>query len=78
MPLWVINSNIFSNYFVTDENIRRTIKKCRDLFKNRVLMMQLQPGCNFRSYSLYSPALRENPEDWGDYNHLNSQFPAPR
>ena len=32
-------------YFVTDENVRRTIKKCRDLFKNRVLMLQLQPGC---------------------------------
>ena len=29
------------NYFVTDENVRRTIKQCRD----RVLMLQLQPGC---------------------------------
>ena len=45
MPLCVINSNLFSNYFVTDENVRRTIKSCRDLFKNRVLMLQLQAGC---------------------------------
>ena len=26
MPLWVITSNLFSNYFVTDEDVRRTIK----------------------------------------------------
>ena len=45
MPLWVITSSLFSNYFVTDENVRRTIKKCRGLFKNRVLMLQLEPEC---------------------------------
>ena len=33
-----INSNLFSNYFVTDEDVTRTIKKCCDRFKNRVLM----------------------------------------
>ena len=43
MPLWVITSNLFSNYFVTDEDVRRTIKKCCDRFKNRVLMLQLEP-----------------------------------
>ena len=45
MPLWVITSNLFSNYFVTDEDVRRTIKKKCDRFKNRVVMLQLQPGC---------------------------------
>ena len=45
MPLLVITSNLFSNYFVTDEYVRRTIKKCCDRFKNRVVMLQLQPGC---------------------------------
>lgn len=48
MPLWVITSNLFSNYFVTDEDVRRTIKKCCDLSKNRVLMLKLKAGCKDR------------------------------
>ena len=49
MPLWVITSNLFSNYFVTDENVRRTIVET--FFKNRVVMLQLHQDAKV----IYSP-----------------------
>ena len=41
-------------------------------------MLKLQAGCKGHIAFKAQRCGTGNPDDWGEYNRLNSQFPAPR